>query len=286
MKAPFLFTTAVGVALSFSAAADAQMAHRSVAGSMFHPTPVTTPQMRAQILQMRAQQLNAIRSNPVLARELVRNDLVRRDLTLSLERAHFFNTFGFPWYSGYYNPYALNYPLSLGYSSNPALYSAGYPYSAGGYYPSNASYPSSSPGYSAPYPGDTASPYSYAPSADFGGYAPNPAMAGANYGIGATLANLSGLSQAPTTELSEIGNNAIMVVKLPMATASVTIDSKPTSQSGKTRTFLTPAIAAGKNYTCTIEANWTPDDAPPRWVRRQITAAAGQTVTVDFTKEK
>src|ERR1700722_5997038 len=137
MRAPLLFAAAVVVAMSFSGAADAQMMRGGMSTSrpamnshsFFHPSPFFTPQMRNQFIAR-------LRANPTLRNEFERRELIHRDLSRELARDHFFSTFGFPWLYGSSYPYAASYPLSSGYSSNPGLYSGGYPSSGAGYNPS------------------------------------------------------------------------------------------------------------------------------------------------------
>jgi uncharacterized protein (TIGR03000 family) len=70
----------------------------------------------------------------------------------------------------------------------------------------------------------------------------------------------------------------IIVLKVP-PTALVKIDDTPTNQTGATRTFATPPLGFGNNYTYQITVSLDGNN-----VTRVIIVRAGETTTEDFTK--
>jgi len=81
------------------------------------------------------------------------------------------------------------------------------------------------------------------------------------------------------------GNNAVVVVKVPLAVANVTFNGNTTKTTGRTRVFTTPSLEPGKVYSYTVTANWS-EGGLPRTAMRTVQVAAGQTVTVDFNREE
>jgi len=75
-------------------------------------------------------------------------------------------------------------------------------------------------------------------------------------------------------------DRALIVVRLP-ATATLTIQSDPTQQTGPERTFLSTPLEPGKNYVYTLEATWN-EGGQPRTIVRQLKVRAGQRSEVNF----
>jgi len=75
-------------------------------------------------------------------------------------------------------------------------------------------------------------------------------------------------------------NNSSMIrVRVPDPNAKVTIDGQPTGQNGMVRTFQTPPLEPGYQYSYEVRA-----EIPGQGVqRRSVMFGAGQNVDVDFT---
>jgi uncharacterized protein (TIGR03000 family) len=98
--------------------------------------------------------------------------------------------------------------------------------------------------------------------------------------------NYSYSSMPTTAVLPPVdGNNAVVLVKVPLALADVTFNGTTTTTTGKTRVFTTPALEPGKTYSYSVTASWT-DGGIPRTLTRTVQVSAGQTVTVDFSKKE
>jgi uncharacterized protein (TIGR03000 family) len=80
------------------------------------------------------------------------------------------------------------------------------------------------------------------------------------------------------------GNKAIIKVRLP-ANAVVTIDSYPTQQTGAERSYITPPLTPGKEYSYTLQATWMAG-GQARNVVRKVPVRAGQVTEVDLTREE
>jgi uncharacterized protein (TIGR03000 family) len=75
----------------------------------------------------------------------------------------------------------------------------------------------------------------------------------------------------------------ILVVRLP-ANAKLDIEDTPTKSTGEVRTYRSPPLAPGKNYTYTLKATWKEGDKEV--VReRSVAVHAGEVVRVDLFQE-
>jgi uncharacterized protein (TIGR03000 family) len=72
-------------------------------------------------------------------------------------------------------------------------------------------------------------------------------------------------------------------VLLPDPDADVWIERTEMKQKGTERTFVSPALEAGKSYRYEIVARWTADGRE-KAESRTATGQAGQTIRIDFTK--
>jgi len=80
---------------------------------------------------------------------------------------------------------------------------------------------------------------------------------------------------------------ATMTVIVPTADAQVWFEDAPTNQRGTARTFASPPLEAGYNYTYTIKTHWV-DNGQPIDRTREVNIQAGQAITVNMnaiTKE-
>jgi uncharacterized protein (TIGR03000 family) len=75
----------------------------------------------------------------------------------------------------------------------------------------------------------------------------------------------------------------ILVVRLP-AGAKLEIEDTPTKSTGEVRTYRSPPLAPGKNYTYSLKATWKEGDKD--MVReRTVPVHAGEVVNVDLRQE-
>ena len=75
----------------------------------------------------------------------------------------------------------------------------------------------------------------------------------------------------------------ILVVRLP-AGAKLEIEDTPTKSTGEVRTYRSPPLAPGKNYTYSLKATWKEGDKEV--VReRSVAVHAGEVVRVDLFQE-
>lgn len=75
----------------------------------------------------------------------------------------------------------------------------------------------------------------------------------------------------------------ILVVRLP-ASAKLDIEDTPTKSTGEVRTYRSPPLTPGKNYTYTLKASWKEGDKEV--VReRSVAVHAGEVVRVDLFQE-
>lgn len=164
-------------------------------------------------------------------------------------------TYG-PRYYGYYGGYGYYPWLSGGYGGL-------YPYS---YYSYNfPSYYSTAPGYYAVTPAFiTPDRYVAGPSIDnYQSFYP---------------ADSSALITAPT---GKPGDTAVIRVQT-APNADLWFEGTETTQRGPTRTFSTPPLKPGNNYTYEVRVRWM-ENGKPMEKTRSVSVAAGQTVDVDLT---
>jgi uncharacterized protein (TIGR03000 family) len=205
--------------------------------------------------------------------------LVHHDLNDPLLRAHYgLGGYVNPYYYGNYFPYSNPYPYNYIY---PTTYAGSI---AGGYSIAPAAVPLPPvPPFTTPYPYYNPFPYGAVPPPIGAGYTAGTTVVPGYYGGTADPDNP--YSSMPTSAVlpKVSGNNAVIVVKVPFAVADVSFEGQPTTQTGKTRVYVTPELTPGKTYTYTVQGNWT-QDAAPRTVTRQVRVEAGQTVSLDLTK--
>jgi uncharacterized protein (TIGR03000 family) len=78
----------------------------------------------------------------------------------------------------------------------------------------------------------------------------------------------------------DAGNIVLINLRVP-ANAEVSIDGSRTSQTGRLRSFVTPALERGTEYSYEIQARWMRDGKPVEQTRK-VTFHAGDRLTLDF----
>jgi uncharacterized protein (TIGR03000 family) len=90
---------------------------------------------------------------------------------------------------------------------------------------------------------------------------------------------------APARGQAPAGNQAATVrVLLPQDNATLTIEGKPTRQTGTTRLFHSPPLDPDKNYTYTLVAKWMPNNYTTITRTRVVPVKAGGTAEADLRK--
>jgi uncharacterized protein (TIGR03000 family) len=142
-------------------------------------------------------------------------------------------------------------------------------YGLGGY---GYGYPYSSYGYAYPYA--TYNNYSVAP--------PVITTPGIDYPV------ITSSGYAPSTEAvapsayaAPADNAARLQVTVP-AGAEVWVDGEQTTQTGTSRTFVSPPLTPGRDFVYTVRARWMTDSGPKEEAR-EVRVRANQTSQVDFT---
>lgn len=138
--------------------------------------------------------------------------------------------------------------------SSPRFYGSGYGY---------GSYPRY--GYSSGYGYD---PY-YSSGSYYGPY---------NYGSPTSYATQPGPVQSPAG-----ANQAQLQVILPDANAEVALNGEKIPSSGRDRTFVSPPLQAGQQYSYTVTASWTQAGRPVSDTRT-VAVTPGRVIVVDFTR--
>jgi uncharacterized protein (TIGR03000 family) len=77
---------------------------------------------------------------------------------------------------------------------------------------------------------------------------------------------------------------ATLRVLLPQGNATLTIEGKPTQQTGATRVFESPPLDPAKNYTYTLVAKWMPNNYTTITRTRVVPVNAGGTAEADLRK--
>jgi uncharacterized protein (TIGR03000 family) len=108
------------------------------------------------------------------------------------------------------------------------------------------------------------------------------------YGIGFSARDLQEMSDRktvfPRPEVVPDPNIATMSVRVP-ANAQIWFEGTKTGQTGSSRTFFSPSLEPGRDFTYEIRARWV--EAGKEFDQtRQISVHAGETVNVDFTAKK
>ncbi|HEY7330468.1 MAG TPA: TIGR03000 domain-containing protein [Gemmataceae bacterium] len=87
-------------------------------------------------------------------------------------------------------------------------------------------------------------------------------------------------SQAPPQQ----DTRATVVIKV-HPEATLTVEGKPTNQSGERRRFQSPPLEPGKKYVYTFVAEWMPRNNYETYkVTRKVTVEAGKSVEVDMSE--
>jgi uncharacterized protein (TIGR03000 family) len=77
---------------------------------------------------------------------------------------------------------------------------------------------------------------------------------------------------------------AVIDVRLPKADALLWFQGIKTKQKGVQRSFESPLLTPGRNYTYEVSATWTGADGKEVTTSRRVAVKAGQHLTIDFTK--
>jgi uncharacterized protein (TIGR03000 family) len=80
------------------------------------------------------------------------------------------------------------------------------------------------------------------------------------------------------------GQRARLRVLLPQDNATLTIEGKPTEQTGTTRMFESPPLDPAKNYTYTLVAKWMPNNYTTITRTRVVPIKAGANADADLRK--
>jgi len=174
--------------------------------------------------------------------------------------------YGYPGYG--YGGYGLGYGgygyggYGLGYGRGYGGYGLGYG-GYGGYY--SPSYYSASPAY---YGGDYYGGDYYGGSPSYAYNSP-------------TVGYQSFYPQGNYSQQQQPDNNRAYITVMVPADAEVYFDGAPTQQRGPVRTFTTPVLDTGRNYTYQVRAKWT-QNGQPMDQTRSLQVQPGRTATVDF----
>lgn len=134
-------------------------------------------------------------------------------------------------------------------------------------------------GYTAPVTNSCCGSTGYGSQSGYG-YANQPGYGYANQsGYGYTTA-MPAMTMPATSTTSE-SKPGIVTVMVPNADAEVWFEDTALPQTGKERTFNTPALVEGKTYNYTVKAKWMTAGKPVEKTL-PVSVRAGQTSTVDF----
>jgi uncharacterized protein (TIGR03000 family) len=97
-----------------------------------------------------------------------------------------------------------------------------------------------------------------------------------------TLAIALCATELAAAQLATQQRPATIRLMLPYANAQVVVDDMPTRQSGTERTFVSPPLDPGRNFSYTIKATWRPNNYVTITRTRKVTVQAGQTVEADL----
>lgn len=90
---------------------------------------------------------------------------------------------------------------------------------------------------------------------------------------------LAGLAVALGQEAARPVN---LKVLLPYPTAQLTIEGKSTLQTGPVRTFVSPPLLPGKEYTYTLVATWAPNNYTTITRKKEVPVRGGQDKEIDL----
>jgi len=98
------------------------------------------------------------------------------------------------------------------------------------------------------------------------------------YSVPSTSGTVAPAGYSTTDSASTL---ATINVLLPVADADVWLGSTQTTSRGTQRTFQSPPLQPGMDYSYTVKAHWV-ENGKPIDQAREVTVRAGQTSTVDF----
>jgi uncharacterized protein (TIGR03000 family) len=100
------------------------------------------------------------------------------------------------------------------------------------------------------------------------------------YHAEAPVAAYSGASLPAVTTYGAPADRAILNVQVP-ANAKVWVQGKETSQTGPERSYISPPLTPGRDYSYDVKAQWT-ENGQPVEVTRTVTVRAGERTGVLF----
>ncbi len=105
-----------------------------------------------------------------------------------------------------------------------------------------------------------------------------------SYGCPAPMMITPGTPAKPKKEgKEEVSTRALIVVNVP-AGAKVTFDGEATTSTASQRTFITPELEPGSNYTYVIKAETMKDGKPVLLAEKKVSFKAGQTTEVTLSQ--
>lgn len=96
------------------------------------------------------------------------------------------------------------------------------------------------------------------------------------------LVGLAWLGPLDTAWAQRAAQPVTLRVLLPEDDAELTIEGRPTKQTGTSRRFVSPALEPGVNYTYTLVAFWEPNNYTKITRTRTVAVRAGQELEVDM----
>jgi uncharacterized protein (TIGR03000 family) len=96
------------------------------------------------------------------------------------------------------------------------------------------------------------------------------------------IAFLCSASLSLAQQAGQQAQTVTLRVLLPAANAKLTIQNQPTQQSGTERSFVSPPLLPGKEYTYTLSAFWEPNNYTKITRTRTIPVQAGKEIEVDL----
>lgn len=91
------------------------------------------------------------------------------------------------------------------------------------------------------------------------------------------------LSAAPSVRSQEQDRRATITIHV-ATNAKVTVDDRPTGQTGAVRRFTSPPLEEGKKYHYTFVAEWMPNNYETFTVTRKVHVESGKLTREDMTK--
>jgi uncharacterized protein (TIGR03000 family) len=108
-----------------------------------------------------------------------------------------------------------------------------------------------------------------------------------------TLANLLGLTlllavAAPLVayeDKKEEKKAATLIIRVANANARLWVDDEEQEKAGLVRTFRTPPLTVGREYTYQVKSFWEPNNYTKITRTRKVTVEAGKMIKLDLTRE-